>query len=112
MIAEQPLTDGAIALLNLGAQIDVVEPEVRLGRATVETRAGLVELITLRGLIFGRIAGSASSPHFNGRGANDAGHGRSFRLGLWECQRDVWLRSSTTSFAVILDGSLPKRPVT
>ena len=33
-----------------------LEPEVRLGRATVETRAGLVELITLRGLIIGRIA--------------------------------------------------------
>ena len=46
----------AIALRNLGAQIDALEPEVRLGRATVETRAGLVELITLRGLIVGRIA--------------------------------------------------------
>ena len=56
MIAERPLTDGTIALLNLGAQIDALEPEVRLGRATVETRAGLVELITLRGLIIGRIA--------------------------------------------------------
>ena len=56
MIAERPLTDGKIALLNLGAQIDALEPEVRLGRATVETRAGLVELITLRGLIVGRIA--------------------------------------------------------
>ncbi len=56
MIAERPLTDGKIALRNLGAQIDALEPEVRLGRATVETRAGLVELITLRGLIVGRIA--------------------------------------------------------
>jgi hypothetical protein len=27
-------------------------------------------------------------------------------------QRDVWFRSSATSFAVTLDGSLPKRPVT
>ena len=56
MIAERPLTDGTIALLNLGAQIEQLEPEVRLGLATVETRAGLVELITLRGLILGRIA--------------------------------------------------------
>jgi tetratricopeptide (TPR) repeat protein len=56
MIAERPLTDATIALLNLGAQIDALELEDRLGRATVETRAGLVELITLRGLIIGRIA--------------------------------------------------------
>jgi tetratricopeptide (TPR) repeat protein len=56
MIAERPLTDGTIALLNLSAQIDALEPEVRLGRATIETRAGLIELITLRGLIVGRIA--------------------------------------------------------
>ena len=56
MIAERPLTDGAIALLNLGAQIDALEPEVRLGCASVKTRAGLAELITLRGRIIGRIA--------------------------------------------------------
>ena len=40
MIAERPFTHGAIALLNLGAQIDALEPQVRLGRATVEVRAG------------------------------------------------------------------------
>ena len=56
MMASWPLTDGTIALLNLGAQIDALESEVTLGRATVETRAGLVELLTLRGLIVGRIA--------------------------------------------------------
>ena len=56
MIVERPLTDGTIALLNLSAQVDAVEPEVRLGLATVETRAGLVELILLRGMIVGRIA--------------------------------------------------------
>ncbi len=56
MIAERPLTDGTIAMLNLGAQIDALEPQVRLGRATVELRAGLVELISLRGLMLGRIA--------------------------------------------------------
>ena len=51
-----PVTDGSIALLNLRAQIDGLEPDVRLGRATVESRVGLIELITLRGLILGRIA--------------------------------------------------------
>ena len=56
MMDERPLTDGTIALLNLDAQIEAVEAEVGLGRATVETRAGLAELITLRGLIVGRIA--------------------------------------------------------
>lgn len=56
MIVERPLTDGTIALLNLSAQIDAVELEVRLGLATVETRAGLVELLLLRGMIVGRIA--------------------------------------------------------
>ena len=40
MIAERPLTDGTIALLNLDAQIDALEPEVRLGRASVETASG------------------------------------------------------------------------
>ena len=56
MINERPLTDGTIALLNLEAQIDALDPEVRHGRASVETRAGLTELISLRGLILGRIA--------------------------------------------------------
>ena len=56
MIADRPLTDGTIAVLNLGAQIEALEPEVRVGGATVATRAGLIELITLRGTIIGRIA--------------------------------------------------------
>src|SRR5579863_6472965 len=56
MISERPLTDGTIALLNLEAQIDALDPEVRLGSANVETRAGLAELIALRGLIIARIA--------------------------------------------------------
>ncbi len=56
MIDERPLTDGTIALLNLGAQIDALEAEVERGRATVETRAALAELISLRGLIVGHIA--------------------------------------------------------
>jgi tetratricopeptide (TPR) repeat protein len=56
MNAERPLTDGTIALLNLGAQISALEAEVEPGGATVQMRAGLVELITLRGLVAGRIA--------------------------------------------------------
>src|SRR5208283_1222830 len=55
MMDERPLTDGTIALLNLDAQIEAFEPEVRRGRASVETRAGLSELISLRGMIVGRI---------------------------------------------------------
>ena len=51
-----PTTDGTIALLNLRAQIEGLEPEVRLGHAPVESRVGLIELITLRGLILGHIA--------------------------------------------------------
>ena len=55
-IGERALTDGAIALLNLDAWIDALDPEVNLGSAPVETGAGLVELLTLRGLIVGHIA--------------------------------------------------------
>jgi tetratricopeptide (TPR) repeat protein len=55
-VTELPVTDGTIALLNLRAQIEGLEPDVRLGHATVEGRVGLIELITLRGLILGHIA--------------------------------------------------------
>jgi tetratricopeptide (TPR) repeat protein len=51
-----PVTDGAIAVLNLRAQIDGLEADVRLGHATTGSRVGLIELITLRGLIVGHIA--------------------------------------------------------
>src|SRR5258707_6753706 len=51
-----PVTDGTIALLNLRAQIDGLEPDVRRGHASIESRVGLIELITLRGLILGHIA--------------------------------------------------------
>jgi tetratricopeptide (TPR) repeat protein len=56
MMPDRPLTDGAIALLNLGAQIDALELERRFAYATVEASAGLVELIVLRGLVLGHIA--------------------------------------------------------
>jgi tetratricopeptide (TPR) repeat protein len=55
-VTELPVTDGTIALLNLRAQIEGLESDVRLGHATVERRAGLIELIMLRGLILGHIA--------------------------------------------------------
>jgi tetratricopeptide (TPR) repeat protein len=55
-IFKPPVTDGSIALLNLRAEIDGLEPDVRLGHATLESRVSLIELITLRGLILGRIA--------------------------------------------------------
>jgi len=55
-VTELPVTNGTIALLNLRAQIDGVEPDVRLGRATIATRVDLIEMITLRGLILGQIA--------------------------------------------------------
>src|SRR5712691_8679072 len=55
-VTELPVTDGTIALLNLRAQIEGLEPDVRLGHSTVESRVGLIELITLRGLILGHIA--------------------------------------------------------
>ena len=55
-VTELPVTDGTIALLNLQAQIEGLEPDVRLTHAIVESRVGLIELITLRGLILGHIA--------------------------------------------------------
>jgi tetratricopeptide (TPR) repeat protein len=55
-VTELAVTDGTIALLNLRAQIDGLEADVRLGHATVESQVGLIELITLRGLILGHIA--------------------------------------------------------
>ena len=55
-VTELPATDGTIALLNLRAQIDGLEADVRLVHSTVESRVCLVELITLRGLILGHIA--------------------------------------------------------
>jgi tetratricopeptide (TPR) repeat protein len=51
-----PVTDGTIALLNLRAQIDGLEPDIRRGHAAIDSRVGLIELITLRGHILGHIA--------------------------------------------------------
>src|ERR1700726_3982341 len=53
---ESPTTAGLIALINLESQIDSLEAEARLGVASVESQVALTELITLRGLILGRIS--------------------------------------------------------
>ncbi len=72
MITDRPLTDGTIALLNLTAQIDALEPEVRLGCASVETRAGLAELITLHGLFAGCIADYVTAEEITEQLVHDA----------------------------------------
>jgi tetratricopeptide (TPR) repeat protein len=52
---EAPATDGMIALLNLEAQIDGQQSEAMIDQPTVDAQIALIELITLRGLILGRI---------------------------------------------------------
>jgi len=54
--AEPVTTSGAIALENLQAQIAGLEARAALGRLMVAGRAGLIDLIILRGQILGRIA--------------------------------------------------------
>lgn len=49
-------TAGAVAVGNLQAQIDGLLRESTTGRLTVRGRAGLVDLVTLRGHLLGRIA--------------------------------------------------------
>ena len=53
---ELPTTSGPLALLNLDAQIDGLEPDAGAGPWSSESRIGLIELVSLRGLILGRIA--------------------------------------------------------
>lgn len=55
-LVRQTTTHGAIALANLEAQINSVQEDVQFGQATVDSRATLAELVTLRGLIVGRVA--------------------------------------------------------
>lgn len=49
-------TDGAIAIINLQAQIESLQRQAALGRLTSEQGAGLAGLLTLRGQILGCIA--------------------------------------------------------
>src|SRR5215470_9569002 len=53
---EAVLTHGTIALRNLDAQIDGLEPDATLRSARVEERACLIDLLALRGSILGTIA--------------------------------------------------------
>jgi tetratricopeptide (TPR) repeat protein len=55
-IADVATTNGLIALRNLEAQIHAQRSEVALSNPTVDAQIELVELITLRGLILGRVA--------------------------------------------------------
>jgi tetratricopeptide (TPR) repeat protein len=78
-ITDVPVTDGTIALLNLRAQIEALEPDVRLGHATIETRAGLIDLLALRGLILGHIADCQRAQELAEQLVCDAGtDGRAF----------------------------------
>jgi tetratricopeptide (TPR) repeat protein len=55
--ASEPLTtSGVIALANLGAQIAGLEARATLGQPTVTERANLIDLLSLRGQVLGRIA--------------------------------------------------------
>lgn len=49
-------TDGAIAIVNLQAQVESLQRQAALGRLTSGQGAGLVDLLTLRGQILGCIA--------------------------------------------------------
>jgi tetratricopeptide (TPR) repeat protein len=61
---ELPTTSGVIALVNLQAQIDGLESQAHstrsgqaaVGRLAVAQRAGLIDLLILRGQVLGRIA--------------------------------------------------------
>jgi tetratricopeptide (TPR) repeat protein len=54
-LTEQRTTDGTIALRNLDAQIDGLKPDATSSEPSVASQVALIELITLRGLILGRV---------------------------------------------------------
>ena len=53
--AECSLTAGAVAMINLQAQIDGLEQLLARGRAAIGVQAELIELVALRGQVLGRI---------------------------------------------------------
>jgi len=55
-MTEATVTDGTIALRNLEAQIEGLQPEAALCRAPVDERVRLIDLLALRGSILGTIA--------------------------------------------------------
>ena len=71
-IVGRPTTHGTIALCNLDAQIEALQEAARFGRGTVGGRAGLAELLTLRGVIVGRIADYKRAGEITDRLVDDA----------------------------------------
>ena len=55
-MTEAMVTDGTIALRNLEAQIEGLQPKAALCRAPVEEQVRLIDLLALRGSILGTIA--------------------------------------------------------
>ena len=55
-MTEAMVTDGTIALRNLEAQIEGLQPKAALCRAPVDERVRLIDLLALRGSILGTIA--------------------------------------------------------
>jgi tetratricopeptide (TPR) repeat protein len=55
-MTEAMVTNGTIALRNLEAQIEGLQPEAALCRAPVDERVRLIDLLALRGSILGTIA--------------------------------------------------------
>jgi tetratricopeptide (TPR) repeat protein len=55
-MTEAMVTDGTIAIRNLEAQIEGLQPEAALCRAPVDERVRLIDLLALRGSILGTIA--------------------------------------------------------
>ncbi|KAB1117222.1 hypothetical protein F6X68_33225, partial [Micromonospora sp. AMSO12t] len=53
---EGVVTDGTIALRNLKAQIEGLEPNSTVDRRSVEERVSHIDLLVLRGSILGSIA--------------------------------------------------------
>ena len=64
-------TNGAIALFNLDAQIDGLERHAAHGRLTSRSGAELVDLLTLRGHIVGRIADYERAAELSGQLARE-----------------------------------------
>jgi tetratricopeptide (TPR) repeat protein len=72
-------TDGLISLINLDAQIEGQEAEARSGSACVEGQVALIELITFRGLILGRVSDfERAAEHAEQLLRNEPGNGAVF----------------------------------
>jgi tetratricopeptide (TPR) repeat protein len=72
-VSRRTTTHGVIALFNLEAQIDSLQHDVRLGEASIASRATLAELLILRGLVIGCIAEHERAERIAERLVRDAG---------------------------------------